>query len=83
MGRSAYWQPLPQEVKRHSIGYLNWILKQEYWAGEEPTGTQELTSEDILFLQGVAAAGQEDVSRTAKELIAAIEKHGRIEILFV
>ena len=78
MSSSLTWEPPPQESDRHCLDLKYEIGKyfdEDYNGGNDTwTADRDL----IPFLKGIIATGDEHQVRSAKELIAAIEKHGKV-----
>lgn len=85
MGKSLFWAPIPVEPKNYCISYLDQALIKEVWGEDEKYNcrdTREVGKELLPFLRGVAASAGLEAAQDAKELIAAIVKHGKVEIFF-
>lgn len=81
MSSSLYWRPIPKEPKDYNIGSLKYIFREGYFDGEEKSGT--LSTNDIPFVKGIkSGSSDKGVIKDCQRLIAAIEKHGEIEIYF-
>lgn len=80
MSTSLYWRP-KYSPEEYNIGYLKHILEKQYFNGTTPYAT--LTNDDLLFLQGVKLGSLDDnIISACDKVIAAIEKHEKIEIYF-
>lgn len=77
MGQNLYWKPVtPRQGRSLSTG-LKWAIQRKYLPH---TGSVELTSSDVGFLEGVSAASGSDTEMQGdcETLIDAIHTHGSI-----
>lgn len=85
MSTCLYWRGLPKEPKDSELYALKWIMAKKL-GDHDGSVTENLGAVDeslIPFLEGVVAAATEksDVQEAAKDLIKAIQKHGRVELV--
>lgn len=81
MSSDPFWMPPPQRREEQQLPReLKYILGRELWGHYgtcrgEPT---EMGKEWVPFLNGVVAAGDDEMKAGAKALLAAIQKHGSV-----
>lgn len=82
MSSDLYWLPPPTEQKKNHIRYLKYEIggyyEEDYNGGNME---REAGKELIPFLQGIIAVGSPEQKTDAKKLIAAIEKHGSVQLI--
>ena len=80
MSTSLYWAPPPVEPKEHSIGLKHEICRyiDKEWNGDpmDVMAGKEL----IPFLEGIMSVSTESRYHYAKDLIAAINKYGKVQL---
>lgn len=80
MSTSLYWRPAPKDVPPADTlpSELKKALARRYWDhdGSMWADEREFDSADVPYLEGLRDAGLDG----AAELIAAIKKHGRVEV---
>jgi len=83
MSTSLYWKPLPEEPKERSIYSLKWALAKKLgsYDGSVSEDLGIVDSSIIPFLEGIVVAGDKDMSADAQNLIDAINKHGKVQLV--
>lgn len=82
MSSDLYWLPPPTEQKKNDIGYLKYEIGR-YYEEDYNGGNLERTAgkELIPFLKGIISVGDQNQRNDAQKLIAAIEKHGEVQLI--
>lgn len=79
MSNSLYWTPPPSTIKEHSLDLkyeIGKYLDPDYNGGSD---SWTVGSELIPFLKGIECCAEvTNKTKSAKELIAAIEKYGEV-----
>jgi hypothetical protein len=81
MSSTLFWEPPPKEVKARAIGLKYEIARyfDPEWNGL--SADFGLVGDELIpFLKGIIAVGSDGDASDAKELIAAIKKHGQIQL---
>jgi hypothetical protein len=79
MSMSMYFQPKPAEKPAvEYIGDLKYTVRDRWFGGERRIG-RECTAVDLPYLDGIGDTGG-DVGAAARELAAAIRKHGTVSV---
>ena len=81
MSASMYWEPAKRPLVSLPYGFQRaaaptWFRQDGSISSERYTAD----SSDLLFLEGMAAAGSPEVKEGARMLIEAIQQHGQIEV---
>lgn len=84
MSSSLYWRPAPkEEPPAHDLPFgLKKAISQRFWGhdGSLYGDKVEMGASVIPYLEGLADGGTEEIADGARELIAAIRKHGTVEV---
>ena len=82
MSSSLYWLPPPAEQKKNNIDYLKYEIGRYF--DEEYNGEsidREVNEDIVPFLQGIVAVGSINQKKDAQNLINAIKKHGKVQLI--
>ena len=81
MSMDLYWRPVIPIEGQHLSRALKYAISRELWDHDGTLGgAATLSTAHVGFLRGMAAAGNEEVSKDCRTLVEAIEKHGAIVV---
>lgn len=86
MSTSLHWRPVPKEKKDSYLGYqLKFHIAEKLWGhdGSLNSEWEEVDSDWIPFLEGIASAGEKELAGEAEKLIELIKKHGAVQLSLI
>ena len=81
MSMDLYWRPVVPIEGQHLSRALKYAISRKLWDHDGTLGGEATLSDDsIPFLEGMIAAGGEEIRRDCQTLIDAIKKHGAVVV---
>lgn len=83
MSVDLFWAPVVPPKERSLPRALKYVVSRAWWGhdGSLHSTRKQLTADDLDYLRGIRdATPDDDVKNGANALIAAIERHGTIEV---
>lgn len=85
MSSSLYWRPAPKDPppRRHLPFGLKKAIAQRIWGhdGSLYGDAVEIDLSWTMYFEGLRDAGNSEIAEGAREVLAALAEHGKIELL--